>query len=305
MKKIFNKKSLFIISIIIILLIIGYFITILFPYLGSEIGVKQTSILPNNNERKEKPDLNFEFTEEIGKENQDYSKNFNLTDLGLKLIKKGSVEIDVEKGKFYDSINRIMLLANQFNGTLINSQIYKENENKSGYLIFMVPSKEFDSFITKLIDFGEIKKVNTTTTDVSKEYYDISGRLKILESQRELLLSWLKEAKEIKDMLSIRSELERIETEIETVKGRINYIDYHSNYSEVSIYIKEKHEEIPWWNRIQFFNRLISGLSSALNSILISVLSLIIFLAFILPWAILIYFIYKFIIKYLKRKQNY
>ncbi|MGQ9845048.1 MAG: DUF4349 domain-containing protein [Caldisericia bacterium] len=223
----------------------------------------------------------------------------------MKLIKKGSVEIDVEKGKFYDSINRIMLLANQFNGNLINSQIYKEDENKSGYLTFMVPSKEFDSFITKISDFGEIKRVNTTTTDFSEEYYDISGRLKILESQRELLLSWLKEAKEIKDMLSIRSELEKIETEIETVKGRINYIDYHSNYSEVSIYIKEKLENIPWWKRIEFFNRLINGLIYALNSILTSVLALIIFLTFILPWTILIYFIYKFIIKYLKRKQNY
>lgn len=304
MKKISFKKSLFILVIIIILLIFGYFITKLFPYLGSEIGVKQNSILPNKNERQENPDLNFEFTEEIGKGNQDYSKNFNLTDSGLKLIKKGSVEIDVEKGKFYDSINRIMLLANQFNGNLINSQIYKEDENKSGYLTFMVPSKEFDSFISKLSDFGEIKRVDTTTTDLSKEYYDISGRLKILESQRDLLLSWLKEAKEIKDMLSIRSELERIETEIETLKGRINYIDYHSNYSEVSIYIKEKLKNIPWWKRIEFFNRLINGLIYALNSILTSVLALIIFLTFILPWTILIYFIYKFIIKYLKKQHH-
>lgn len=304
MKKISFKKSLFILVLIIILLIFGYFITKLFPYLGSEIGVKQNSILPNKNERQENPDLNFEFTEEIGKGNQDYSKNFNLTDSGLKLIKKGSVEIDVEKGKFYDSINRIMLLANQFNGNLINSQIYKEDENKSGYLTFMVPSKEFDSFISKLSDFGEIKRVDTTTTDLSKEYYDISGRLKILESQRDLLLSWLKEAKEIKDMLSIRSELERIETEIETLKGRINYIDYHSNYSEVSIYIKEKLKNIPWWKRIEFFNRLINGLIYALNSILTSVLALIIFLTFILPWTILIYFIYKFIIKYLKKQHH-
>ena len=105
-------------------------------------------------------------------------------------------------------------------------------------------------------------------------------------------------------MLSIRSELEKIETEIESIKGRMNYIDYHSNYSEISIYLNEDVEKISWWKKSEFLNRLIDGLLYALNSILSSVLALIIFIAFILPWALVGYFIYILITKYLKRKQT-
>jgi len=197
-----------------------------------------------------------------------------------------------------------MLLINQFNGNLISSQIYKEEDKSSGNINIMIPSKDFDNFITKLNDYGEIKNITTSTNDVSQEYYDSAGRLKVLESQRELLLSWLKDAKEIKDMLSIRSELEKIETEIESIKGRMNYIDYHSNYSEISIYLNEDVEKISWWKKSEFLNRLIDGLLYALNSILSSVLALIIFIAFILPWALVGYFIYILITKYLKRKQT-
>jgi len=303
MKKFFNKKSILIISIIIILIIIGYFALKFLPFLGSKIGLKNSFYFPTQSERQDNSIVNFEIRGDTVSENKDYIST-NLNDSGLKLIKKGSVEISIDKGKFYESLNRIMLLVNQFNGNIINSQIYKEEEKSSGYITLMIPSKDFDTFITKLNDYGNIKNITTSTTDVSQEYYDIAGRLKILESQRELLLSWLKDAEEIKDMLSIRSELEKIETEIEKIKGRMNYIDYHSNYSEISIYLNEEMEKLPWWKKSEFLNRLINGLLYALNSIINSILALIIFLAFILPWALVGYGIYLLIIKILKRKQT-
>jgi len=304
MKKIFNKKVVLIIGLIIILLIGGFFISKILPFLGSKIGLTPTSFLPYQIERNESLNPTFEITGEVVKEDKNYTINSNINDSGLKLIKKGSVEINIEKGKLYESLNRIMLLANQFNGNVINSQIYKEDDKSSGYITLMIPSKDFDNFITKLNEYGEIKNITTTTTDVSQEYYDISGRLKILESQRELLLTWLKDAKEIKDMLSIRSELQNIETEIENIKGRMNYIDYHSNYSEISISLIEEVEKMPWWRKSELLNRLINGLLYALNGIINSILALIIFVAFILPWVLLVYLIYTFVLKYLKRKQN-
>lgn len=302
MKKFFNKKVVLIIGLIIILLIGGFFISKIFPFLVSKIGIIPTSFLRYQNEKAESLNPNFEITGDVIKENKNYTISSNITDSGLKLIKKGSVEINIEKGKFYESLNRIMLLVNQLNGNLINSQIFKEDDKNSGYITLMIPSKDFDNFITKLNDYGEIKNITTTTTDVSQEYYDISGRLKILESQRELLLTWLKEAKEIKDMLSIRNELQNIETEIENIKGRINYIDYHSNYSEISIYLIEEIEKIPWWKKSELLNKLINGFLYALNGILTSILTLIILISYLIPWILLGFLIYHLVIKFKKRR---
>jgi len=297
MKKIFKNKLVLIVSIIVIIIFLGYLISKFLPSFGLRYGLYPSL----ESDKMQRGVTNEEIYSDIS---GTASTNINTTESTLKLIKKGSVEINVEKGKFYESLNRIMLLVNQFNGNLISSQIYKEEDKSSGNINIMIPSKDFDNFITKLNDYGEIKNITTSTTDVSQEYYDSAGRLKVLESQRELLLSWLKDAKEIKDMLSIRSELEKIETEIESIKGRMNYIDYHSNYSEISIYLNEDVEKISWWKKSEFLNRLIDGLLYALNSILSSVLALIIFIAFILPWALVGYFIYILITKYLKRKQT-
>ncbi len=286
MRKFLNKKIfLFLIATIILLMISGFYITKILPNLNfasmSKI-VYQTFEVVSQRDLSKNQTLQSEI----------YSLSNSQS--GLKLIKKGSATIEVDFGKFYETLNKLIALVNQFNGNLINSNLYKEDKYNSGYLTFMIPSKDLDSFLNRLNELGKIKSLTITTTDVSEEYFDISGRLKILESQRELLLSWLEKAKDIKDMLSIRSELQNIETEIEKIKGRMNYIDYHSEFSEITLILEEKREEAPFWKKSEILNMIISGLTNALKTILNSIIFLIISISFILPWVLFGYIIYLF-----------
>lgn len=286
MRKFLNKKIfLFLIATIILLMISGFFITKILPNLNF---ASMSKIVYQTFEVVSQRDLSKNQTLQ--------SEIYSLSNLqsGLKLIKKGSATIEVDFGKFYETLNKLIALVNQFNGNLINSNLYKEDKYNSGYLTFMIPSKDLDSFLNRLNELGKIKSLTITTTDVSEEYFDISGRLKILESQRELLLSWLEKAKDIKDMLSIRSELQNIETEIEKIKGRMNYIDYHSEFSEITLILEEKREEAPFWKKSEILNMIISGLTNALKTILNSIIFLIISISFILPWVLFGYIIYLF-----------
>ncbi len=298
MRKLLKNKTIIIIVSIIIILLGGFFLSKFLLDSGLKISYYPYNYLERTSGIKDSLNLNEKSyilsTNQIGVSNENQ----------IKLIKRGSVEIEIEKDEFFTSLNRIILLTNQYNGNLISSQIFREENKNSGFIVVMVPSKDFDNFITKLNDYGDVKSVVTTTEDVSKEYYDSLGRLKILESQRELLLSWLKDAKEIKDMLTIRSELEKIETEIETIKGRVNYLDYHSNYSEISINLIEKREKLPWWKKIDSINRIINGLLFALNTIVLSIITIIIVLAFVLPWALIGYLLYRVFRKYFKKKEE-
>ncbi|MCX8095757.1 MAG: DUF4349 domain-containing protein [Caldisericia bacterium] len=299
MRKLFNKRAS-IIFIIILIIIVGLilssvFLSKLLPFFGT---MRKNSTIPEygiNNESL----MQTKSTEE----NAQYKTQTTYYETGLKLIKKGNANIEVEKGKFYETLNKVILLANQFSGSLINSQVYEEDEKNSGYLTFMIPSKNFNDFVNKLNEIGKMKNLSISTQDVSEEYFDLEGRIKILESQRTLLLSWLEKAKEIKDLLSIRTELQNIETEIERIKGRMNYINYHSEYSEISIMITEKEEVVPFWKKSEILKRVIEGLIFALKSIINSIIFMIIFLAFILPWAFLTYLFYFLIKKYLLKKK--
>lgn len=297
MKKIFNKKIVLVTIIVLIviggLIFSGMLITKIFPYLG---GMKSAPYISQQNERESL--VGIQSDESLKTERTQITY-----ETGLKLIKKGNANIEVEKNKYYETLNKLISLAGQFNGNLINSQIYEEDGKNSGYLTFMIPSKNFDSFVNKLNEFGKVKNLSISTQDVSQEYFDLEGRLKILESQRTLLLSWLDKAKEIKDLLSIRTELQNIETEIETLKGRMNYINYHSEYSEISILLTEKTDLAPFWEKSEIVRRIIEGLTFALKSIINSIIFLIIFLALILPWILFVYFAYILYKKYFLKKK--
>jgi len=299
MKKIFNRKFLttFLIVLIVIvgLILTGTFIGKILPF----IGTMRKSSLPNEyNGYEGLP----EFSVVSDTEKRVYSPS--NSESGLKLIRKGNLTLEVEKGKFYETLNKLISQVDQFNGNLINSQIYEEDGKNSGYLTFMVPSKSFNDFINKMSDFGKVKSLSISTQDVSEEYFDLEGRLKILESQRTLLLSWLDKAKDIKDLLSIRSELQNIESEIEKIKGRINYINYHSDFSEISILLEERSEIVPIWKKSDILRKIIDGLTFAFKSIINSLIYLIIFLAIVLPWFLFGYAIYFFIKNYILKKRD-
>lgn len=298
MKKIFNKKIVLVTIIVLIviggLIFSGMLLTKIFPYLG---GMKSASYISQQNERES-------FVRLRSDQSLKTERTQTKFGTGLKLIRKGSANIEVEKNKFYETLNKTISLAGQFNGNLINSQIYEENGKNSGYFTFMIPSKNFDNFVNKLNELGKIKNLSISTQDVSEEYFDLEGRLKILESQRTLLLSWLDKAKEIKDLLSIRTELQNIETEIETLKGRMNYINYHSEYSEISIFLTEKIDLAPFWEKSEILKRIIEGLTFALKSIINSIIFLIIFISFTFPWLFLVYLIYLLFKKYFPSKTK-
>lgn len=236
-------------------------------------------------------------------------QNLNLTlvgensyqeeNFGLKIIKNGAVELVVEEGKFMDIWNKITFTVKSFSGFVSNSNFYRQNNRYFGNITVLVPSKDFDNFIDKISDFGEVENISINSKDLSGEYVDLSSRLKVLESQRDLLLSWLSDAKDIKDMLSIRSELDKIETEIEKIKGRMNYISFHTDFSQITISIREKGEKpgvVP-----PIIRRILDALNRALNGFVMSIFVIIIVLAWLTPWLILIYIIYLI---YRRRKEN-
>ena len=294
-----KRNKLFLVLLIVILgigLVGGYFILFKmggFSYLTGNMPllteVREKGEGFSGLEEENPQDLNLTL---VG-ENSYQKENF-----GLKIVKNGAVELVVEKGKFMEIWNKITFTAKSFSGFVSNSNFYKQNNRYFGNIVVLVPSKKFDDFINKISEFGEVENISVNSKDLSGEYVDLSSRLKVLESQRDLLLSWLSDAKDIKDMLSLRSELDKIETEIEKIKGRMNYISFHTDFSQIEISIREKGEkpaETP-----PIIRRILDALNRALNGFVASIFVIIIVLAWLTPWLILIYIIYLI---YRRRKQ--
>lgn len=213
------------------------------------------------------------------------------TEFGLKIIKHGSVQMLVDKGTFFDSWTKIIALANSYSGNISSSNYYKQNDYYFGSITIVIPSDKFDEFNQVLSKYGKIESLNVSTTDVTGEYVDLNSKLKVLEEQRDLLLSWLKSAKNIDEMIKLRNEISQVEENIESIKGRLNYIVFHTDFSDVSISLSEKEGGFT----TSSWSTVIYWLKKPLEALLYSFVGLLVFLCFAIPWGLLGFGIYKIV----------
>ena len=204
-----------------------------------------------------------------------------------KIIKRANASITVKQNEFLKAFNGIQSLSKTYEGYVKNSSYHTFKNEVNGTIDVMVPTNKLDDFLNELNKFGKVNSINVSSDDVSGEYVDLSSRLNVLSSQRDLLLSWLNKTKNIGEMLQIRSQLEQVETQIETIKGRMKYIDFHSSYAEV--YIDINRNENPPSLIGSYFNNL---LRRAGSGVAYSFGFLLILIAWLIPYLLIVFIVY-------------
>lgn len=291
-------KSFIIAGIVVILLVAGFFTSkfVLQGNLLSFLGAPFTSTKSERaSEQYIDTQLSPEYTVSTEGKSDVSGTTPDQTSFGLKIMKHGAVTMLADKGKFFDSWNKITALTGVYSGNIISSNYYKESDYYFGSITVVIPSKDFDNFVKELSDIGKVERLNVNSQDVTGEYVDLNSRLKVLESQRDLLLDWLKEAKTVDEMIKLRTEIQKIEEEIENIKGRLNYISFHTDFSDITITLGEKETVISTKTTVIEF--LTYWLKKPLIALLYSIVGLLVILAFLIPWGLLGFGIYKIVTK--------
>jgi len=99
-----------------------------------------------------------------------------------------------------------------------------------------VPAARFGETMDRLADLA----VNVTSRtesgqDVTEEYVDLEARLESLEAARQRLLTIMEEARSTKDLLEAEQQLTQREAEIESIKGRMQYLEQSARLSSIWI----------------------------------------------------------------------
>ncbi len=203
----------------------------------------------------------------------------------LKLIKNGSATVktkDVEK-----SYNNILALVKEFNGYQTN---ISKDEGKDYLYIrveFKIPAESLDAYIEKLNELEDVKYLTIKTKDITNEYYDSEIRLAQLEKELSKYQEFFNNAKSVEEMLQIQYEINRVTSEIESIKGQFKLWDSLIDYSTISLDISEYddvvHEQEIEFKALSFkdffyfiksgFVRTMSGLVSVVQYAIIFVIS--------------------------------
>ena len=83
----------------------------------------------------------------------------------------------------------------------------------------------------------EVRSESTESQDVTEEYVDVEARLANLEATADRVRNFLDVARNVEEALAVNQELSRLEGDIESLKGRRDYLRQSAAFSSLSVYL--------------------------------------------------------------------
>src|SRR5215208_3435579 len=128
------------------------------------------------------------------------------------------------------AIDRATQIIGDAGGYIVSSRVwyqdYYGNNLKYAAITIGIPVDEFERTLVRLRGLA-VRVVDEIAAgdDVTEQYVDLQSQLTNLESTRARIQDFLKDAKTIDEALRINQELANIESQIEQIKGRMNYLN--------------------------------------------------------------------------------
>jgi chitodextrinase len=138
------------------------------------------------------------------------------------------------------TLDRISTLAENSGGYIVSSNKYQDNGRLAGTITIRVPAGQFDSAMSTLRGMAdEVTSENTSSQDVTSEYVDLTSQLKNLQATEAQLLQIMTKADKIADILAVQEQLTNTEGQIETTKGRMQYLEQTSATSLITVSLSQ------------------------------------------------------------------
>jgi hypothetical protein len=138
------------------------------------------------------------------------------------------------------SIVQIENLAGTYGGYVVNSNVGEENNRVYGSISFRVDANRFNEALQALRNLAaDVRSESTSGQDVTEEYVDLDARLRNLEASEAQLLELMKQAGTVEEILKVQQELVSTREEIETTKGRMQYLEQSSALSYISVTLEQ------------------------------------------------------------------
>ena len=163
-----------------------------------------------------------------------------------KLIKDVSMRIETKE--FTDFVASIEGRAASLGGYIEASSVdgnsyYSDYYHRTAEITVRIPADKLDTFTNGIAESANITSRSDTVRDVTASYYDIESHVKALRSEYDTLLKILEKCTEVKDVISVQSQITNVLYQIESYQSTLNHYDDLVSYSTVTMNIREVERE--------------------------------------------------------------
>lgn len=166
---------------------------------------------------------------------------------GERIIKEGTVTIEVVPGDFDAAFGQLIARAQQLGGHVAGSSSASDPASSedgealvSGQVTIRVPVRSFEDLLTAVGDAGRIVDRDVTSQDVTAEYTDLESRQRHLQAQERFYLGLLEQAQTVPDAIAVQQQLDGVQGQIEEITGRLNLLGDRSAFSTLTVRIREQ-----------------------------------------------------------------
>jgi Domain of unknown function (DUF4349) len=163
-----------------------------------------------------------------------------LVDLGNRIVRTATVDLEVGKGRLDDTINRASDIVVRAKGIYVGSSTsVPAGEPASGQVSFRVPVDAFEPVLRELKALGIYRGEKSSTEDVTNQYIDLNGQLAAWRAQERVYLRLLGRAKSVADVIAVQNQLQQVQSNIERLQGQLNHLEDQSSFSTIVLQLTE------------------------------------------------------------------
>lgn len=218
------------------------------------------------------------------------SRDPGLPDLGLSVIKTATVTLEVKDDELQETLQNATSSAEKYGGFVVSTSVSDDDENPTGSIVVRVPAERFGDALADLESLGDVASESVSGQDVTQEFIDLQARLRNYVAQEGVLLKLMDEAQSVSDTIRVQNELQRVQLEIERLRGRITYLEDQTAMSTIELRVAEEGSvgappgdlEKAWGRAKDGLVAVVAGLIASLGVIIpIGLLMLLVIYAFV------------------------
>lgn len=220
----------------------------------------------------------------------------NAPAMPRKIIRNGSVRFKTDDTG--ESYHHITSSVKKFGGYIADERTYDYKTSVGFELTIRVPSEKFDNLLTEITTNENVKKLeekSTSINDVTEEFIDIEARLKIKKESELKLIDLLKQSKSVSDIISINEQLTNLRSDIESIEGRLKYLENQVSYSTLSV---------NFYKETKFSSRFISEISNGFSEGWQIFLRLVTLISYLWVIIVIIFIGWRLALYIRKRRRN-
>ena len=157
-----------------------------------------------------------------------------LTDWDSKIIKNASLKVEIRDFKKYN--NYVHNAVKQYGAYVAQEEQTLSDEKSETYITIKVPVAQFENMMNALpSDDGKVMEKKISTNDVTGEVVDTKSRLEAKKQLRLKYLEFLKQSKNMEEVLQVQNEVDNIQQQIESAAGRVSFLNNQTAFSTINL----------------------------------------------------------------------